>query len=108
MANFWNDICEHAKDLNEPIEAVEITSLIESYYSWWVDSTMDKRDMAVENVLNIPLSPDQAREYLNYEYDVGFGSRDCHNIYAWTKSYVLYVHGYDGSTSITYVKRNPS
>lgn len=44
---------------------------------------------------------------LNYDYDDGYGGQDCHNIYAWTPTRILYVGEYDGSTWIDSKPRNP-
>jgi hypothetical protein len=48
-----------------------------------------------------------AKSFLLYEYSSGFGGIDCHPVYAWTKTRVLYVHDYDGSTTIDSLPRNP-
>ena len=49
----------------------------------------------------------EARSRLDYEYDDGYGGADCHAIYAWTRTRVLFVHEYDGSTGVVSVPRNP-
>ena len=51
---------------------------------------------------------EKVRPHLNYEYDAGYGSQDCHDITAWTENRVLFVHEYDGSTYIRTVDRNPT
>ena len=38
----------------------------------------------------------------------GFGSAGCDPFYAWTPTHVLFVHEYDGSTSLQAIPRNPS
>lgn len=48
-----------------------------------------------------------AKKYLDYEYDGGFGGEDCHPIYIWTETRVLFVTCYDGATWISSVPRNP-
>jgi hypothetical protein len=50
---------------------------------------------------------DLALVLLNYEYDNGYGTQDCHNIYIWTKDKVYFIHEYDGATWLGYVDRNP-
>lgn len=45
---------------------------------------------------------------LDYSYDSGYGSQDCHDINIWTADKVYYIHEYDGSTSLDYQPRNPS
>ena len=57
--------------------------------------------------LDIALSWSVARPLLNYRYNDGFGSQDCHDIIAWTESRVLLIHEYEGSTSVIWVPRNP-
>jgi hypothetical protein len=51
---------------------------------------------------------DEAAKWLDYDFDSDYGSVKCQAIYAWTKSRVIFVSQYDGSTSINYVPRNPS
>lgn len=50
----------------------------------------------------------EARPMLDYAYDSGFGSQDCHAIWAWTASRVLALSEYDGSTRIFSLPRNPA
>lgn len=57
--------------------------------------------------INVVLEWHEARKYLDYEYECGYGLADCHPIYAWTNTYVLFVYEYDGSTSISRKPRNP-
>jgi hypothetical protein len=47
------------------------------------------------------------KEMLDYEYDDGYGSPDCQAITAWTKTKVIFVVQYDGSTSVWAIPRNP-
>lgn len=49
----------------------------------------------------------EARPYLDYEYDRGYGAPDCHAITAWTPSLVIWVTQYDGSTGLTTAPRHP-
>lgn len=46
-------------------------------------------------------------EFLDYDYDSGYGGRDCHGIVAWTKNRIIFVHEYDGATSVRWLPRNP-
>lgn len=50
----------------------------------------------------------EARPYLDYQYDNGFGSAECHPVYAWTEMRVLFVHEYDGATGVDWLPRQPS
>ena len=58
-------------------------------------------------LLGVPLSWGVARPLLDYRYDGGYGAQDCHNIWAYTATRVLFVHEYDGATWITSVFRHP-
>ena len=49
----------------------------------------------------------EAQPLLHYDYDEGFGLRDCHAVYAWTASRVLFILEYDGATQICSAPRNP-
>lgn len=66
---------------------------------------------------NIPQHPDFynkvlpwsiARAALDYEYDDGFGGAECHPVYAWTESCILFIHEYDGATCVRKIPRNPT
>ena len=80
---------------NEPIEAV----VIGRRGNGWFDEPQEAQPV---------LSWGEARERLDYEYDDGFGGAECHAIYAWTPTRVLFVHEYDGSTTVVSVPRNPA
>jgi hypothetical protein len=96
MANFLEDIIEIADD--EPIEAI-IIGPKGIYYK----NTPDLNE--IEGKL---LTFEEAKPFLDYEYDDGLGCADCHAIYAWTPSRVLFIHEYDGATSVASVPRNPT
>ena len=68
--------------------------------------TKDSRNLNPA-LCNIPLSWEQAAPLLDYSYESGFGSMDCHDILVYTQSDVYYIHEYDGSTDIHSVPRNP-
>lgn len=44
----------------------------------------------------------------DYEYDTGFGLRDCQDIIIWTDTKIIYVYEYDGSTSLQTIYRFPN
>lgn len=50
---------------------------------------------------------ENVKDVLDYPYDPGYGFMDVHNIMIWTPTRVIYVHEYDGSTSLRSVPRNP-
>lgn len=45
--------------------------------------------------------------YFDYEYNRGFGGRECQNVLIYTEKEVFYVHEYDGSTSLVIIPRHP-
>ncbi len=98
MSNFKQDILDEAN--SEPILALQILDA-RSHYSG------KPRDSLVAPFVGRILTWHEAAPVLDYEYNDGFGSQDCHNIYAWTATRVLYIHEYDGSTYVTSVPRNP-
>jgi hypothetical protein len=49
-----------------------------------------------------------ARPFLDYEYDNGYGPPDCHAVFAWTDTHIVMVSQYDGSTRVFRVPRSPS
>jgi hypothetical protein len=53
------------------------------------------------------LSWDDVVPLINYEFDNGFGAPQCNSICAWTKSWVISVSQYDGSTSPFRLPRHP-
>lgn len=55
-----------------------------------------------------PLAPEIALQFLDYNYDPGFGGVDCHDVLVYTADRVLYIHEYDGSTEFRSVPRNPT
>ena len=90
--NFKDDILQEAD--GAPIEAIVVSS---KRGELWGD--LETRPV---------LSWEKALPMIDYEYDSGFGREDCHGIYAWTDSRVLFVHEYDGSTQVNSVPRNPT
>ena len=46
-------------------------------------------------------------DFLDYEYDAGFGGQECQDILIYTKEKIYYVHEYDGATCIVNIPRHP-
>lgn len=99
MRTFAEDI-EHAAG-GEPI----LSAVIAPFGGWYGDGPCP-RDVGVPLKKVVPWS--EARPFLDYQYDTGFGGADCHPVYAWTPTRVLFVHEYDGSTGVVSVPRNPT
>ncbi len=86
---------------NEPILSI-VVAKFERRYS----AEPCPRD--VGGIFDKPVAWAEVRAFLDYPYDTGFGGADCHAIYAWTPTRVLFVHEYDGSTGFVSVPRNPT
>lgn len=53
------------------------------------------------------LSFKEAKKYLDYEFDCGYGAPNCNAIYAYTKTWVMAISQYDGATGMFRIPRNP-
>lgn len=47
------------------------------------------------------------KEILDFEFDPGFGSPEAPAILAWSDSYVISIHEYDGAQWLEWFPRNP-
>lgn len=56
----------------------------------------------------VVLSWEEAKPMLDYEFNNGFGFPACNPIYVWTTTRVMFVLQYDGSTSMSWIPRNPT
>lgn len=101
--NFRDDILKAAGA--ESIEAIVIGG-VEVWETGSHDDQPDGRKLPRKK-LGVVLSWEDAAPLLNYRYDDGFGGRDCHPVWAWTPTRVLFVHEYDGATSVSWVPRHP-
>lgn len=100
MNNFKNDILKVAGD--EPIESIVIGEM------GWNTGYNSGGKPAWSDVIGKILTWEKAMPYLDYEYSDDYGAPDCQAIAAWTKTRVLFVSQYDGSTSIESIYRNPT
>jgi len=53
------------------------------------------------------LSWNDARRFLDYDFDDGFGAPGCNAVYAWTAKRVFFINQYDGRTKLSWVPRDP-
>lgn len=58
--------------------------------------------------INQIISWEQAKPFLSYEYDNGFGGADCHPVFAWTPTKIITITEYDGATGPAWFPRNPT
>ena len=72
-------------------------------------------DYGSENVPNYNKQPrgrilswEEAKPWLSYEFNSGYGAPGCNSIYAWTENWVLFVSQYDGATQLERIPRNPT
>jgi hypothetical protein len=101
MANFKQTILEAVAD--DTILAVKILPKDADYFP---DEQL-VRFIPGNRLAGSVISLEEALKALDYQYDDGFGSQDCHDIYMWSNDWVYYIHEYDGSTCIRSVPRNP-
>jgi hypothetical protein len=94
-----------AEDILKEAAGEKITGVVIGEMGWpnWGEEGKPKWD----HVKNKLITWKEAFPLLNYEYDTGYGSPHCQAIYAWTKTRVIYVAQYDGSTTIHSIYRNP-
>jgi Fe-S cluster biosynthesis and repair protein YggX len=85
-------------------EEIEFAVIGKHYWDQWRrgDSTPFNKAR-----INQSLTWAEAREFLDYEYDSGYGGADCHPAYAWTATKVIFVSEYDGATGASFVPRKP-
>jgi len=98
VSNFLHDIEEALGD--EAVESIVIGG------TYWLNQEDDERFIP-EDKRGVLLSWEEARPLLDYAYDDGYGGEDCHPIYLWTATRVLFIGCYDGSTWVTWVPRHP-
>jgi hypothetical protein len=95
--NFRQEIEDLVDELGEPILWI-VVGQNSSYYSTRVNPFPHDN----------PVPWEEAAPHLDYTYDDGYGSADCHPITAWTESYIIKVHEDDGSTSLVTFPRHPT
>ena len=100
MANLIEWIKEIAGD--EDVKDVVIGGM-----GWAYDYNSEKVPNYSKIPKNVVLNWEEAKKYLNYEFDDGSGSPKCNAVYAWTKKKIIFVVQYDGSTFPCWVPRNP-
>lgn len=85
----------------EPVDGVVIGEM------GWGDYGSERVPNYAEQPRDQLLTWDQALSFIQYEFDDGYGAPSCNKIYAWTKSWVISVCQYDGSTYPFRIPRNP-
>ena len=100
MANFKEFIERHAE--GKPILGVVLSVHDDDKYRY------DPDEPRTSNApINTFMVWEEALAYIDYEFDEGFGSPDCHAYVAWTEDRVLFNTEYDGAISPMWAPRNP-
>lgn len=56
---------------------------------------------------NVVLTREQGLAKIDADFSAGHGVLNCFPVYAWTKSWVIFVYEYDGASKLAWVPRNP-
>lgn len=94
------------KDLIAEIKDEECIGVVLGKMGW-----EDYNNEIVPNYIKMPIGKliklEEAKPFLDYEYNDGYGSPELPCIYAWTPTRIIAVFQYDGSTSFYSIPRNP-
>jgi hypothetical protein len=66
------------------------------------------KDEVPRQVRGKALTWQRAKSMLDYDFHSGYGATGCNAVVAWTKSWVISVSEYDGSTTWFRIPRNPT
>jgi hypothetical protein len=91
-----------ASEIEEAAGNEAIIAIVVGQFGGWYGNEDRKFDREGEIVTWA-----EARDFLDYTYDDGFGGLDCHTITAWTENWVLVLEEYDGSSYVGKIHRNP-
>jgi len=86
----------------EKVQAVCIGTHCQDKWGWG-----DDQEPFNSAPIGVVLSWDQARPFLEYEFDSGYGGADCHPVVAWTTSKIITISEYNGSTRAISAPRHP-
>uniref|UniRef100_A0A6H2A6U1 Uncharacterized protein n=1 Tax=viral metagenome TaxID=1070528 RepID=A0A6H2A6U1_9ZZZZ len=94
------------KWIEDEAEGEEIEAIVIGEMGWG-----DYNSDTVPNYDNIPkgkiLTWEEAKQFIDYNFDIGYGAPKCNAIIAWTKSKVITIGQYDGATWPYSLPRNP-
>jgi len=107
-----------AKEIEDFCNGAEnIEAVIVGPFGWSYDNEPDSEAYGFERnksripipqeLKNTPQTWEKMRSYLNYKYDTGYGSPECHAVLVFTQYIVVGVSTYDGATGFFSVPRNP-
>lgn len=106
MNSIYQDKNTPFEDLVEVIGNEKCVGVVLGEESW---NMRDENDNPMFPDLPIGrlISLEDAKKYLSYKYDTGFGSAELPALYAWTETRIILISLYDGATSFVSVPRNP-
>lgn len=94
-----------AKWIEKMADGEAIEGVVIGHFNGW--GSDDDRERIPADMRTVVLSWEDAKPHLSYTFDNGFGGADCHPVYAWTKSWVIFINEYDGATGPGRIPRNP-
>lgn len=106
--NFLEDILEALRICEEAEEGIQAVLLVEPRYDAYDLEEYGKVEVFPKEDFYHCHPWSYCRDKFNYEYDAGYGSRDCHDIVIYTTDTIYFIHEYDGSTNIYWLPRNPT
>lgn len=91
-------------------EGEHVEAIVFGDWGGFIDDPFDDEGQPIPPThRGVPLSLEQARPFmLDWSFNGGFGSPDCHAAYIWTNTHVIWVAEYDGATGLNYAPRAPS
>lgn len=95
-----------AEDIEDEADGEEIIAVVVGEFGWGGYAWPEGREPVPATMLHVPVQWNDIRPYLDYEHDSPT-SPECHAIYAYTKSKVIFVSTYDGATWVTHVPLLP-
>jgi len=101
MNHIYQDENTPFEDLLEAIGTEKCIGVVFGEQSWGMEDEFP--DFPIGKVISL----EEAKKYLSYKYDTGFGSPELPALYAWTDTRVILINVYDGATSFKSVPRNP-
>jgi hypothetical protein len=108
IMNFKDEILEQA-------DGEAINAIVVGEFGWGPEPddsaygflSSERRRPIPKKLKFIPVKWEEVADYLDYNYDRDYGGPDCHKIYAWTNSWIIYVDEYDGATQVSRIPRHP-
>ena len=93
---------DHLEEVaNEPILYAVIGEM------GWGDYNSEGVPNYSEQPKNELLKWEDARKWLDYETDYGYGAPKQNAVYCWTENWIVFMWQYDGATGADRIPRNP-